>query len=191
MSDDEQLETEAPKRGRPRSSRNAKRQPVHRGRGSDAPPVRVISYTPYEPKSSTSIPNDIVQEIWDYYDGHLQWCVFEAAGKPTPEWISARQKNGFVDCRHGDFDGKLDYLCGPDGRMVVGGLILMCRPRQYEEQARSYEKRKAALNIEQMKQSHSEQGVDVSMPGGGSHPSARARNIHKQSYEPGPVKIPD
>jgi hypothetical protein len=69
------------------------RQPTHRGRGSDAPPVKTIGpYVPYEPKSSTSIPNDIVQEIWDYYDGHLQWCVFEAAGKPTPEWISARQK---------------------------------------------------------------------------------------------------
>ena len=188
---DEQADTETPKRGRPRSSRNAKRQPVHRGRGSDAPPVRVISYTPYEPKSSTSIPNDIVQEIWDYYDGHLQWCCFEAAGKPTPEYITARQKNGFVDCRGSDFDHKLAYLAGPDCRIVVGGLILMCRPREYEEQARAYEKRKAALNIEQMKQSHSEQGVAVSMPDGGLHPSALAKNRHKQSYEPGPVKIPD
>src|SRR6516225_8772379 len=107
---DEQAEPVATKRGRPRGSRSARRQPTHRGRGSDAPPVKVISYTPYEPKSSTDIPNDIVREIWDYYDGHLQWCVFEAAGKPTPEWISARQKNGFVDCRRGDFDGKLDYL---------------------------------------------------------------------------------
>jgi hypothetical protein len=191
MTDDtEEAETPSRRPGRPRGSRNATRQAVHRGRSdprrSEAPPVKTITYTPYEPKSSTAIPTDIIQEIWDYYDGHLQWCVFEAAGKPTPEWISARQKNGFVDCRRGDFDGKLDYLCGSDGRMVVGGLVLMCRPREYEEQARAYEKRKAALNIEQMKQSHAEQGVNVK---GGDHPSALAKNRHRQSYER--VEIPE
>src|SRR5262249_11846156 len=101
------------------------------------------------------------------------------------EWVTARQKNGFVDCHASDFDHKLAYLAGPDGRIVVGGLILMCRPRQYEEQARAYEKRKAALNIEQMKQSHAERGVDgVSMPGGAEHESALRQNRHRQSYVP-------
>jgi hypothetical protein len=68
--------------------------------------------------------------------------------------------------------------------MAVGGLILMCRPRGYEEQARSYEKRKAARNIEQMKQSHAEQGIDVPMPQGGQHESALRQNRHKQTYVP-------
>jgi hypothetical protein len=194
MSDETQSETETPKRspGRPRGS-TSKHKPMHRGRLDPrrprAPPVKVISYTPYEPKSSTNIPTEIVQEIWDYYDGHLQWCVFEAGGKPTPEWISARQKNGFVDCRRGDFDGLLDFLAGPDGRMVTGGLVLMCRDRRYQEAALAYQARQADTPKVELRHAHAEQGVDVSMPGGGSHPSARAQNRHKTSYEP--VKIPE
>jgi len=192
----DELETDSvERRGRPKGSRNkpkpppGRREPPHRGphlgpHRSDAPPVRVISYQPYEPKSSTTIPNDIVQEIWDYYDGHLQWCCFEVAGKPTPEWISARQKNGFVDCRRGDFDGKLDFLAGPDGRMVVGGLVLMCRPREYEDQARSYEKRKARQQVAQNEASHATQGIDVTMPGGGQHETALRQNKHNRSYVP-------
>jgi hypothetical protein len=148
--------------------------------------VKVISYTPYEPKSSTNIPTDIVQEIWDYYDGHLQWVAFEAAGKPTPEWVTARQKNGFVDARRGDFDGKLDYLAGPDGRMMVGGLILMCRDRRYQELALADQKRKARQQVAQNEASHTTQGVDVP---GGSHPSALSKNKHGKSYEP--AEIPE
>jgi hypothetical protein len=186
-------ETETPEKrgpGRPKGSRSAGRQPpqrgVHRGSySSDAPAVRVVSYQPYEPKSTTDIPTDIVQEIWDFYDGHLQWVAFEAAGKPTPEWVTARQKNGFVDVRRGDFDGKLDYLCNADGRAVVGGLVLMCRPREYEDQARSYEKRKATRAIEQMKASHAEQGASgITMPGGAEHETALRGNRHKRSYVP-------
>jgi hypothetical protein len=197
---DEQQQTEAPAKrppGRPRGStkkRNAIREPVHRGRPdprrSEAPPLKTITYTPFEPKSSTDIPTDLVETIWTDYGGHLQWCVYEAGGKPTPEWISARQKNGFVDCRRGDFDGLLDFLAGPDGRMVSGGLVLLCRPREYQEQGQVYERRKATLAVEQMKESHAERGLDgVSMPGG-NDAVARKRNTHRSSFELGP-RIPD
>ena len=78
----------------------------------------------------------------------------------------------------------LDYLCDREGRIVKGGLVLMARPYQIDDMARSYERKAAKRAIEDMKRKHSDEGVNVSMPGGGRDPLAREHNQHRTSYEP-------
>jgi hypothetical protein len=92
--------------------------------------------------------------------------------------------------RQGDCDGMFDYLGHRDGVIKVENMVLMRQPIEVQAKARLYEKRQAEAAITNMRQSHAETGVDVSMPEGGRHPSALAKNRHRTSYEEGP-KIPD
>jgi hypothetical protein len=88
-----------------------------------------------------------------------------------------------------NFGGALDHLCDRDGNIVREGLRLMARPVEIQRVAEAHDKRAAKAAVDQMKASHQVEGVTVSMPGGGSHPSALRQNRHKQTFEPGP-KIP-
>jgi len=91
--------------------------------------------------------------------------------------------------KKGNFGGTLDHLCDKDGRITKEGLVLMARPIEIQRMAQAHEEKQAKDAIERMKAAHAEEGVDVSMPGGGKHPGARAKNMHRQTFEP--VKIPD
>jgi hypothetical protein len=200
MTDEQQPETTTAKRppGRPKGSikrRNANRapmhEPVHQGRtGGDEPDMMEnFEYKPFEAQDALAIDFDTVLSIEREWGYSLLWVMFECVGKPFPDRVNWRKRNGYAEVTKGNFDGALDHLCDKDGRITKEGLVLMARPVQIQKMAQAHEERAAKHAIEQMKRSHMEEGVDVSMPGGGKHPGARAKNMHRQTFEP--VKIPD
>jgi hypothetical protein len=164
---------------------------VHRGRGDDdgQDPLENFEYRPYEQHNPLAIDPDIVRGIEREWGFSLLWVMFECNGQPFPDRVNARKRNGYADVHKGNFGGALDHLCDKDGRITKGGLILMARPTQIQRMAEAHEKRATEQAVSQMKASHQLEGVNVSMPGGGDHPSALAKNRHKQTFEP--FKIPE
>jgi hypothetical protein len=192
MTDEQTNEARPP--GRPRKApshvkRQPMRKPMRRGDDDGQDPLENFEYRPYEQDNPLAIDPDIVRGIEREWGFSLLWVMFECNGKPFPDRVNARKRNGYADVRRGNFGGSLDYLCDKDGRITKEGLILMARPVQIQRMAEQHEKRAAKGAIEQMKQSHATEGVDVPMPEGGKHPSALAKNRHQQSFEP--FKIPD
>jgi hypothetical protein len=192
MSDEQQQPEATPAKrgpGRPKKS-NAKRQPqhepVHRGRDDEPDVLENFEYRPFEAQDALAIDMDTVLSIEREWGYSLLWVMFECAGKPFPDRVSWRKRNGYAEVHRGNFNGALDHLCDKDGRITKEGLILMARPTQIQRMAEAHEERAAKHAIEQMKRSHMEEGVDVK---GGDHPSALAKNRHRQTFEP--VKIPD
>src|SRR6516165_11666219 len=129
----DELETETSEKrgpGRPRK-RSAKRQPVHKGAhpaddGQD--PLGNFEYRPFEQESVLAIDPEICHSIEKEWGYSLLWVCFECNGKPFPQLVSARRRNGYSDVRKGNFGGALDHLCDKDGRIVREGLMLMARP---------------------------------------------------------------
>jgi len=81
-------------------------------------------------------------------------------------------------------------MCDKDGRIHKEGLVLMGRPLQIERKAKAHDARMAQAAVSQMKSSHQLEGVSgVTMPEG-NNAAARAKNVHRQTYEPGP-RIPE
>jgi hypothetical protein len=189
MSDEQ---TETPKRGRPRK-RTVKREPIHRGpHGGDddaQDPLDNFEYSPFEARDALAIDPDIVRGIRDEWGYSLLWVCFESLGRPYPELVNARKRNGYSEVKKGNFGGCLDHLADRDGRLVKEGLVLMARPNQIEEMARRHDTRAAKAAIENMRRSHAEEGLsNISMPEGNSG-SALRQNRHKSTFEPVP-KIP-
>jgi hypothetical protein len=196
MSDEQQAET-AGKRSprRPRGSRTSKRHikpPPHRGSHSGSDDVlEGFEYKPFEQENPLSIDADIVRGIERDWGYSLLWVCFENCGVPTPNLVSARVKNGYAPVQRGNFGGALDHMCDKrDDGIRHSGLMLMARPTQIEEMARRHDKRAAKAAVDHMKASHQAEGLNVSMPGGGDHPSALRQNRHRSTFEPGP-KIPE
>src|SRR5215472_94563 len=195
MTDEQQAETGSPKRGRgrPRGSgrarRNAERAPVHRPHsGRDDPDVlEGFEYRPFEQENPLAIDPDIVRGIEREWGYSLLWVCFECNGKPFPQLVSARKRNGYAEVRRGNFGGALDHLCDRDGNIIREGLRLMARPAKIERMAKAHDAKMAKDAVAQMKASHQIEGVNVTMPGGGDHPSALKQNRHRTSYEPGPI----
>jgi hypothetical protein len=119
------------------------------------------------------------------------WVCAENCGKPTPQLVSARKKNGYAEVHRGNFNGALDHMCGKhDDGIRHEGLILMARPVQIERIAKQYDARAAKAAIENMRKSHRDEGVSgVTMPDANVE-HVRKRNAHRTTYEEGP-KIPD
>jgi hypothetical protein len=194
---DEQTSSEAPatkRPGRPRGTtkkRNAVREPVHQGRGHDdgQDPLENFEYRPFEAQDVLAIDHDTVRSIRDEWGFSLLWVMYETMGKPFPDRVNWRKRNGYAEIHKGNFGGLLDHLCDKDGRIVKEGLVLMARPVQIQRMAEAHDKRAAKEAVTQMQKSHMTDGVDVSMPDGGRHPSALAKNRHQQSFEP--LKVPD
>jgi hypothetical protein len=194
VSDEQQ--TEAPAKrppGRPRKApSHVKRQPLHKGRSdSDEPDImEAFEYRPYEQENPLSIDPDIVRGIEKDWGYSLLWVCYEANGKPFPSFVSARKRNGYAEVKRGNFGGALDHMCDKhDGGIRHEGLMLMARPTQIERIAKAHDARAAKAAIENMRKSHSEEGVPVTMPDGNvAH--ARAKNAHRQTFEPSP-QIPD
>jgi hypothetical protein len=161
------------------------REPLHGGDPDhDVDPIAGFEFKPYEAKSSQHIDREIIDAIERDYGYSLLWVTYEVAGKPFPEFVIARQRNRFARVTRGNFGGLLDHMTDKDGVITVQGSVLMGRPVQIETMARKHDKRQARAAIDQMKNSHQTQGVDVPMPGGGSNPQALAHNRHRQSFEP-------
>ena len=98
-------------------------------------------------------------------------------------------RDGLGQSGKGSFGGLLDYLCDREGRICKGGAVLMARPTQIDDMARAHERKAAKRAIEDMHKKYEQEGVNVSMPGGGRDPTARAHNRHRSSFEP--VQIPE
>ena len=194
MTDEQTNEAKRPP-GRPRKApSHVKRQPVHKGRsGGDEPDImEAFEYRPYEQENPLSIDKDIVRGIEKEWGYSLLWVCFECNGKPFPNLVNARRRNGYSEVRRGNFGGALDHMCDKhDGGIRHEGLVLMARPMEIQRMARAHDDHAAKDAIENMRRSHAEEGASgVTMPGGASHPSALQKNRHRTTYEEGP-KIPE
>jgi hypothetical protein len=199
MTTDEQQTETTEKRGpgRPRGSSKrvkpppVRRDSVHRGPHHHAADdgqgdiLEGFEYRPYEQENVLAIDPDIVRGIERDWGYSLLWVCFEANGKPFPNLVSARRRNGYADVHRGNFGGALDHLCDRDGNIVREGLRLMARPVEIQRMAEQHDKRAAKAAVDHMKASHQSEGLNVSMPGGGDHPSALRQNRHRSTFEPG------
>jgi len=183
--------TEQPKRGRPRLAKRAANRPALRQRlglraqiDEEQPP---FVYQPFENINPLHIDTEILRSIEHDYGYRLQWNAETVLGQPQEQAMASHRRNGFQEVRKSSFGGLLDYLCDREGRIAKDGLVLMARPAEIDDMARTYERKAARRAIEDMKRKHSDEGVNVSMPGGGKDPTARARNRHGSSFEPAEV----
>jgi hypothetical protein len=196
MTDDEQQIIEVPtKRGRPKGStakRRPLRKPMHNARDDEPDIMEGFEYRPYEQENPLSIDLDIVRSIENEWGYSLLWVCFEANGKPFPNLVSARKRNGYAEVKRGNFGGLLDHMVDRNSDGIRHeGLVLMARPMEIQRMAQAHDKAAAKAAIENMRKSHSEEGVSgISMPEGGRHPSALQKNRHRTTYEEGP-EIPD
>jgi hypothetical protein len=185
---DEQAET-TEKRGRPRGSRtkrrSVEREALHHGPHADTALVNFV-YNADLPSSPFDIDPTILAGIARDYGFVVEWHVQEVGGKVMDQFISARARNRWAPVRKGNFSGALDHLCDRDGYIRRDGLLLEGLPIQIYEQALRHRDRAAKDAVQQMKRSHATEGVPVE---GGDHPSALAKNRHRQTFEP--VKIPE
>src|SRR6516225_7547022 len=198
MTDEQQPDTETAKRppGRPKGSRTKRRgiqrEPLHKGVRHDdgQDPLEGFEYRPFEQENPLAIDPEIVRGIEREWGYSLLWVCFECNGKPFPNLVSARKRNGYAEVKKGNFGGCLDFMCDKhDGGIRHEGLMLMARPMEIQRMAKAHDASAAKAAIENMRRSHSEEGVPVTMPDGNvAH--ARAKNAHRTTYEEGP-KIPD
>jgi hypothetical protein len=150
-------------------------------------PLENFEYRPFEQENPLAIDLDIVRGIEREWGYSLLWVCYECNGKPFPNLVSSRKRNGYCEVRKGNFGGALDHMADKhDGGIRHEGLVLMARPVEIQRIAKAHDKRAAEAAIENMRKSHSEVGIPVE---GGDHPTALAKNRHKKSYEP--VQIPE
>jgi hypothetical protein len=201
MSNDQTEATEKRSPGNPRGPKTkpkpppVRRDPVHRGAhrgdadGQD--PLDNFEYRPFEQENALAIDPEIVRGIRDDWGYCLLWVCYEVTGRPFPQLVNARQRNGYAPVTKGNFGGCLDYLTDKhDGGIRHEGLMLMARPVEIEHMAKAHDKRAAKAAIENMRRSHAEEGVSgVTIPGG-NDPAALRQNRHRQTFEPLP-KIPE
>src|SRR6516225_315514 len=115
MSDEQQTETsEKRSPGRPKGSKTKRREPVHRGAHRDdddgQDPLDNFEYRPYEQDNPLAIDPEIVRGIEKEWGYSLLWVCYECNGKPFPNLVSARKRNGYADVVKGNFNGALDHL---------------------------------------------------------------------------------
>jgi hypothetical protein len=165
-------------------------KPMRSG-GDDPDPLENFECRPYEQDNPLAIDPEIVRGIEREWGFSLLWVCFEAGGKPFPDRVNARKRNGYAEVKRGNFGGALDHMCDKhDGGIRHEGLMLMARPMEIQRIAKAHDDRAAKAAIENMRRSHSEEGLSgVSMPGG-NDPVARKKNTHRQTFEPGP-QIPE
>jgi hypothetical protein len=182
--------------GRPKRQpvhRGLRREPLHRGPRNDAgygDRIEKYEFHPYEAQDKFYIPKDVIDSIERDWGQALMWMALEIMGKPN-EFIPGRRRNQWEEVRAGDFEGQFDHFGIKDGIIRIEGMALFRQPIEIHRKARAYDKRQADAPIRDNIRKHSETGVDgITMPGGGEHPSARAQNRIRTSYEPGP-RIPD
>jgi hypothetical protein len=166
----------------PIRSKTTERSPVR----SEEPATQQIDYVEYVQKSTTDIPQHIVEAL--RRDGYvLQWATFEVRGYPVS---TARYKiNGWDPVVYGDWKGLLDFLGEgsktPGTPIAIDGLMLMSRPIEYDKISRAHEKRATFAAIES-REGLKVNGLDVA---GGNHPSARNFNYINRTQER--ITIPD
>jgi hypothetical protein len=184
--------------GRPRK-RNTDRQPMRKvkpppvRRYDDGDPDRMERYEfiPFESHDKFAIDRDLVRSFEIDYGRRLMWVALECMGKPLDDFVAARRRNGWEEMpsKQNGGPGIFDYPGVRDGVIKVENHVLMHQPIEINEKARAYERRQAEAAIINMRRSHADEGLsNISMPEG-NNAAARAKNVHRRSYEP--VKIPE
>jgi len=188
MSEDQQTETAKRPPGRPKGAKTKPKPPPHRPSHDDVHRDRLenFEFTPYEATNPLHIDLDIVRAIERDYGFVLMWVVHECAGKPFPDLVNARRRNGFAEVCAENFGGMLRHMADKSGRIAKEGLVLMARPVEIERKARAHDARMANEAVAHMKASHAMEDVPVA---GGDHTSALSKNRHRQTFEP--LQVPD
>jgi hypothetical protein len=190
MSDEQQAETAKRPPGRPRGAKTKPKPPPPRRHGDDPDRMERYEFRPYEARDKFYISKEQTDAIARDWEQALEWKSLEIMGKPN-EFLPSYRANQWEEVRAGDFDGQFDHFGIKDGIICIENVALFRRPIQMQRKAVAWDKRQADAPIIDRRRSHAEVGVEnISMPGGASHPSARAQNRYRTTYEPGP-KIPE
>src|SRR5262249_16905874 len=151
-------------------------------------PLENFEYRPYEQDNPLAIDPDIVRGIEREWGYSLLWVMFECAGKPFPERVNARKRNGYAEVHRGNFSGALDQMGEKAGHITREGWVRRARPMQIHARAEGKNNRPPKTPANKIKPGPAIEVVDVPRRGGGKLPSARAKTRHQQSFEP--FKIP-
>jgi hypothetical protein len=181
----EQPDTETPAK-RQRRPKGATRKPKPPPQPHADTALVDFVYDPDLPGSPFDIDPTIIAGIARDYGFVVEWHVQEVAGKIMDRFIAARARNHWAPVVKGNFGGALDHLCDRDGYARREGQLLEGLPIQIYEMAVRHRDRAARDAVQQMKRSHSTEGVPVQ---GGDHPSALAKNRHRQTFEK--IEIPE
>jgi hypothetical protein len=186
--DTKQAEQAAPrKRGRPRKKvgRGPLREPrmsMRQEQERESQLMEGFAYQPFENVNPLHIDMEVLRAIEHEYGYRLQWNCETVLGQPQEAAMSSHRRNGFQEVRKGSFGGILDFLCDREGRITKDGVVLMARPAQIDDLAKTYERKAARRAVEDMKRKHSDEGISgVTMPGGNKE--ARQHNRHGSSFE--------
>ena len=144
-------------------------------------------------RSLLDLPADIVAKIRDEYGSDLQWVTDQVLGKDEPAIRQDFEINGWEPVNQAMFDGLLDGMYmkkGQGGEIRYNGLVLMERPYELTEQARS-EEAAARIGAMEAQRAMIKNGVIPGMSAGfePDHPTAIGRNVFKRSVER-PADIP-
>jgi hypothetical protein len=128
-------------------------------------------------------PLSIRQDVLETYAKEglaFKWVRSHVYGYHDVKNLAMHKRNLWTPVEKGDF---------PEIENVEqDGLILMARPKHIDDKARRLEEAESVAPVHIMK-TRAGEGVDVSMPGGGSHSSARSYNKMNRTYER--MEIPD
>ena len=92
------------------------------------------------------IPPDMIPEGFT-----LQWIRESYFGQPDPQNVSQFHRGGWTPVHQEDFDGRFNGMFMPknqEGQIAIGGMVLVYRPIEFTEKARSMEKRRAREQLE-------------------------------------------
>lgn len=134
------------------------------------------------------IPQHIVNKLKNDYGMSLQWVTHSVYGKEEPQIRASMEKTGWTPIHPEDFEGVFDGMFTPkgqDGEINMEGLVLMARPVQITEKARSRERRDAKTPV-QIRE-HAIKGGDLPGVTGASHPSVRNTIMRERER----IEIPD
>jgi hypothetical protein len=110
----------------------------------------------------------------------FKWMRESIFGWRDDKNIARHMKNGWTPVEPGDLEGIENVR--------EGGLQLVARPKQISDKARAIQEAEAVQPVHVMR-ARAGEGIDVSMPGGGEHSTARSYNKIKVSREG--IQVPD
>jgi len=128
------------------------------------------------------VPDHIIEAL--RRDGiALQWITRSIRGMETPQEVSKMTRGGWTPVHQSDFDGILDGHFMPKGQDEVIGVddcMLVARPVELDAKSRMANHREARRPLQVV-----EEQLGRGIPGvtGADHPSARAGNSIKKSFE--------
>lgn len=80
----------------------------------------------------------------------LQWVTTSVYGQDVPQHRADFERKGWTPVHQDDFEGQFDGMFMPKGRageIMVDGLVLMARPREFSDKAARQDFRKAREQV--------------------------------------------